>query len=255
MTDKLPYYLIKKFNDLGFDYDRLSSSGKETYDDIAVYINNRVPHYLMTHSDFDNGFMFEFLLECLKNEGFQDISYKNDTSPSIGCSPDSQWNDFVQIFVDYKDQEKSEHGDCYPSKYYRYNVLLKLNQDEVKSYATNNEYEAIYYAWELRNELSPYKTEWINRRRMELRNYEGEWVDCYVLETEADDTDPEEFLENTLHIEVLENGHLQMMLDRSVYTFENTPENLEHLTRMLLGFAITEGYYDGFPIVKDANND
>lgn len=242
---------IQLFNDLGFDYDRLSTSGQKTYDEMALHISRHAPQYLREHSDFDNGFIFEYVLECLKNEGFQDTSYRNDTSPSIGYSPDGQWASYVQIFVDYRDQEKSEHGDCDPSEYFLFTVQLMVNEEEVKSYRTNEAHEAIYYAWELRNELSPDKTVWVNRHRLDLPPRDDDYSNsgfAFVAEGDIVDTD---LLDHNLHIEVMENGDLYLILERSEWVMPNTPENLDHLTRILLGWAICEGYYDGFPIVKD----
>lgn len=67
-------------------------------------------HYLTQFKDFDNGDVFEKLLWALKPYGFDDNSWRNDTCPTIGKKKDNE--DFIQIFVDFKDPNLSEYPEC-----------------------------------------------------------------------------------------------------------------------------------------------
>ena len=67
-------------------------------------------HYLTQFKDFDNGDLFDKLLWALKPYGFEDTSWKNDTCPSIGKQKNEE--DYIQIFVDYKDHNLSEFPEC-----------------------------------------------------------------------------------------------------------------------------------------------
>jgi len=64
-------------------------------------------HYMKEFSDFDNGDAIDKMLEQLKPHGFDDESWHNDTCPCIikEISEDNR----IQIFVDYKDPQKSEY--------------------------------------------------------------------------------------------------------------------------------------------------
>lgn len=55
-------------------------------------------------------------------EGFFDSSWHNDACPSI-CK-DLGGMRYLQVFIDYKDQTKSDFADIEPSDYLRFRVYL-----------------------------------------------------------------------------------------------------------------------------------
>ena len=62
-----------------------------------------------THPDYDNQEFFNTLLENLKSDGFDDVSYKNDTCPSIGVEFDQNGHEgFLQFHIEYKDVDLRE---------------------------------------------------------------------------------------------------------------------------------------------------
>jgi hypothetical protein len=64
-----------------------------------------------THPDYDNQEFFNTLLANLKADGFDDISYKNDTCPSMGVEFDQNGHEgLLQIHVEYKDFDLREYA-------------------------------------------------------------------------------------------------------------------------------------------------
>tara|TARA_B110000977_G_C10689039_1_gene342710 strand:+ start:101 stop:442 length:342 start_codon:yes stop_codon:yes gene_type:complete len=61
------------------------------------------------NSDYDNNDFFKALLASLAPLGFEDISYGNDTCPSIGR--EFEGDGLLQCFVEYKDKNLREVDD------------------------------------------------------------------------------------------------------------------------------------------------
>ena len=61
-------------------------------------------------------------------EGFSDYSYKNDACPCIGKEIGE--HEYILVFCDYKNKNKSECHNPSDEVYYRFCVMLDLMMDE-----------------------------------------------------------------------------------------------------------------------------
>lgn len=64
--------------------------------------------YKKTHPNFDNGTAFEYALGVLEGHRFADQSYKNDTCPCLIHYIDQDNEEYIRLWIDYKDPEKRE---------------------------------------------------------------------------------------------------------------------------------------------------
>ena len=77
--------------------------------------------------DFDDDATFEQILDTVKDYGFEDISWHNDTMPCIGKKFE---NDFsLVIWVDYKDPNKSQFVDQRKNESMRRFMFGETDQD------------------------------------------------------------------------------------------------------------------------------
>ncbi len=68
-----------------------------------------LPQFKIEFTDYDNDASFVKIRDAVSQYGFTDISWRNDTQPSLLCEC-KDGTEFV-IWVDYSDPKLSEHCD------------------------------------------------------------------------------------------------------------------------------------------------
>lgn len=83
--------------------------------------------YTSQFKDYDNAQAFDTVLTALTPQGFNDSSWRNDTSPSISRGESVDDSDFIQIWIDYKDTAKREYNNAMFMVYKASEIMLETD--------------------------------------------------------------------------------------------------------------------------------
>lgn len=76
-------------------------------------------------------------------DGFHDSSWHNDACPSL--TKDLGNENFLQIFIDWKNKEMSDFSDLMGDDYTRYAVMLSFKDGNSETVLTSNNWEVVEF--------------------------------------------------------------------------------------------------------------
>jgi len=186
--------------------------------------------YKTQHPAYDNEGAFLQAQEALREYGYTDQSWHNDTCPCLIKMNDSATEDFIRVWIDYKDPAAREMDDML-----EFGISVMCDGFSLKDFAFDTVEECIAKAKELTN---PQKLT-LRREFVLAKNYDEEDQFGVVYLTDDQSFKEGDYIENYYHITLEPSGgcgqHYYLQIENQGYrTNDDSLEELQMIQNELI---------------------